>query len=673
MTSAALSEKAQRPLSTAIDPWPAGAYACRCETMSVLQPPVDPGNEFLGYRIEEPIGRGGMGVVYRAFDLRLKRQVALKFVAPALARDERFRVRFAREAEVVMSLEHPNVVPIYDAGDVDGRLYLAMRLVDGKDLGSLLRAEGALEPARALALCRQIAAALDAAHDRGLVHRDVKPSNVLLDGSEHVYLADFGLTRSRDEPIGDPGEQRSVGTPAYLAPEQLDGLTVDGRADVYSLGCVLFECLTGSRVFPRTSRLAEAWAHLEEEPPRASQTRRGLPDAVDQVISRGLAKQPEQRYATCGALISAAEDAFGLGKRQLFVRRKLLLPAMAFLTVTAAVGAAAAVLVNDHHGKAPASLLAGPDTLARIDPKTNEVSAVVHVGAHPVVVAAAGRGVWVYNRDDRSISQVDAETNRVVRTTAVSKSIPAGCCSLFAGPVLAADSLGAWFVDGGETDQGRLTHILGDGVAREYPLELTPTGVAVGAGVVWIVGHRGRRYQVLRIDPPTGRVTGRTSFPAPVDSIAYGYGAVWVMSSSTATLYRVDPRLARRTGSVVVGNSRATRPEVTSYLHDITVRTTDGGGTDVDVDPVTLTASGNGQFGPPDWGEYNGDLGALWWYDWPSGTVSRQQEENGPVHDIHVTAGQTGGPCLTSIAAGSNSLWVTAAAGPSPNGGPCIR
>ena len=238
-----------------------------------VYPPVDIGTDFLGYRIEELIGRGGMGVVYRAYDLRLKRPVALKLVAPSLARDERFRERFARESELVMSLEHPNVVPIYDAGDVDGRVYLAMRLVDGSDLGSLLRSDGALEPARAIAISAQIAAALDAAHASGLVHRDVKPSNVLLDASEHVYLADFGLTRRLDDDGGVAGEGRSIGTPAYLAPEQLDRAPIDGSADVYSLGCVLYECLTGEPVFPRSSRLAVAWAHLEEEPPKPSRQR----------------------------------------------------------------------------------------------------------------------------------------------------------------------------------------------------------------------------------------------------------------------------------------------------------------------------------------------------------------------------------------------------------------
>src|SRR5262249_23201390 len=156
----------------------------------------------LGYRIEELIGRGGMGVVYRAQDLRLRRPVALKLVAPSLARDARFRERFARESELAMSLEHPNVVPVYDAGDADDRFYLAMRLVEGTDRGSLLGAGGPLEPARAVAICSQVAAALDAAHAKGLVHRDVKPSNVLLDPNEHVYLADFGLTRRLDEEGG---------------------------------------------------------------------------------------------------------------------------------------------------------------------------------------------------------------------------------------------------------------------------------------------------------------------------------------------------------------------------------------------------------------------------------------------------------------------------------------
>jgi serine/threonine protein kinase/WD40 repeat protein len=269
------------------------------------QTQVEIGSDFLGYRIEELVGRGGMGVVYRAYDLRLKRTVALKLITPELALDERFKERFARETELTMALEHPNVVPIHDAGDVDGRLYLAMRLVEGTDLRALLEREGALEPAHALAICGQVSNALDAAHGKGLVHRDVKPSNVLLDANEHVYLADFGLTRRLEEEGLQAGEGRSVGTPAYLAPEQIEGKPVDGRADVYSLGCVLFECLTGSVPYGRGSRLATAWAHLEEEPPKPSAVRTELPTALDAVIARALAKDPDERYESCRALAQA--------------------------------------------------------------------------------------------------------------------------------------------------------------------------------------------------------------------------------------------------------------------------------------------------------------------------------------------------------------------------------
>jgi serine/threonine-protein kinase len=302
------------------------------------------GSDFLGYRIEELIGRGGMGIVYRAYDLRLKRTVALKLVTPELALDERFRERFARETELAMSLEHPNVVPIHDAGEVDGRLYLAMRLVAGTDLGQLLRAEGALAPSRALAICGQVASALDAAHAKGLVHRDVKPSNVLLDESEHVYLADFGLTRRLAEQGAEAGERRSLGTPAYLAPEQIEGRAVDSRADVYSLGCLLFECLTGTTPYRRDSQLAVAWAHLEEDPPSASERNPGVPEAIDAVLRTAMAKEPEERYPTCGALIAHAEAALGLRQRPILPPgRRLLLVAAVILALVAAAAIAIAI------------------------------------------------------------------------------------------------------------------------------------------------------------------------------------------------------------------------------------------------------------------------------------------------------------------------------------------
>jgi YVTN family beta-propeller protein len=667
MTALAASGKTQAALSVVSKILATQAYACHGESMDV-HTRVEIGTDFLGYRIEELIGRGGMGVVYRAYDLRLKRPVALKLVAPSLALDERFRERFARETELVMSLEHPNVVPIYDAGDVDGRVYLAMRLVDGSDLGSVLRTEEALEPARALAICSQVGLALDAAHASGLVHRDVKPSNVLLDRSEHVYLADFGLTRRLDEQLGDPADDRSLGTPAYLAPEQLDGQSVDGRADVYSLGCLLYESLTGERVFPRGSRLAEAWAHLEEDPPRASRRRPDLPDAVDEVICRALAKEPGQRYPTCAALISAAQDALGL-RRPAPNRRITLFLAVGVLA--AALAAVAVVLATDSHAKAGASapLFARDDSVARINPATNKVTAVIGVGASPTIAAAAGHYVWVYNQGDSTISEIDATTNRVRRTTTVPGA--AVGVSWFAGPVLAADAMDAWFIDGGLGGQRPLlTRISVDGSRRTYRLDITPTGVATGDRAVWVVGRGVDDYQVLRFNPADGRVDARTRFPAstPVGSIAFGYGDVWVVDSAHATLYRIDPRTVRRAGRLVLGTGRAGRPEILPRGGDIWIRQANrlgSGGSATSVDPSTLSTNWvqEGEVFQPDWGEDRGDLGALWWYTWQTGSLFRQELDNGPIRTVHVTRTQpdANGPCLTSIAIGSRSLWLTAA------------
>jgi hypothetical protein len=635
-----------------------------------VQTEIRIGSEFVGYRIDELIGRGGMGVVYRAYDLRLKRTVALKLMAPELAMDQRFRERFSREAELAMSLEHPNVVPIHDAGDIDGRLYLAMRHVEGTDLRALLRADGALARTRALAICSRVANALDAAHANGLVHRDVKPSNVLLDASEHVYLADFGLTRRLDEQGGPAGEGRSIGTPAYLAPEQIEGGPVDSRADVYSLGCLLYECLTGETPFAHGSRLAVTWAHLEEAPPRASARRPELPEAIDAVIRKAMAKEPEDRYTTCAALITAAEEALGFRRAPPLQQRKALVIAAAALVVALVAATVAVVLTTGGHTKAAAPLFARYNTVARINPATNRVSAVVGVGTAPTVVAAGGHSVWVYNQNDQTISEIDARTNRVRKTTAV-RAWPVNVSRL-AGPVLAADASGAWFVNGALGFAGGrpfLTMVLPGGRGkREYRLDVTPTGVAVGEGAVWVVGRGAHDYQVLRIEGSTGRIEARTRFPAskPIDSIGVGYGAVWVVGSADATLYRIDARTAKRHGQVVLGTSRASRPEMMPRGHDIWLRLDGSPGTTTQIDPSTLTIAKRDPCCSPDWGEDKGQLGALWWYTWQTGSLFRQEYANGPIRTIHVTSSQpdAGGPCLTSITIGSGSLWLTAARSP---------
>ena len=226
------------------------------------------GTEVAGYRIESLLGFGGMSVVYLAEDLRLKRKVALKLLAASLAEDESFRDRFLRESELAASIDHPNIVPIYEAGTTDDLLFIAMRYVEGSDLKERLQ-RGRLDPGEAIGILAQVASALDAAHARGLVHRDVKPSNVLLDtgarpdGSDHVYLADFGLTKRVSEETGIGEDGHLMGTIDYVAPEQIAGEEIDGRADVYSLGCVLYECLVGQPPFRRDSDTAVVFAHLE--------------------------------------------------------------------------------------------------------------------------------------------------------------------------------------------------------------------------------------------------------------------------------------------------------------------------------------------------------------------------------------------------------------------------
>jgi serine/threonine protein kinase len=276
-------------------------------------PDLTVGTEVAGCRIGSVAGRGGMGVVYRATQLALERVVALKVIAPELARDEAFRARFQRESLIAASIEHPNAIPVYEAGERDGILYLVMRWVEGTDLRALLHSEGPLEPARAAALLLPIASALHAAHRRGLVHRDVKPANVLVardeDGAEHPYLTDFGIARRVDATMaGDitlTATGMMIGTLDFMAPELVRGERGDARSDVYSFGCMLFEALAGRVPYPRDLEIAKLHAHLDEPPPSLAAVRPGLPPALDEVVRRAMAKQPEDRFQTAAELASA--------------------------------------------------------------------------------------------------------------------------------------------------------------------------------------------------------------------------------------------------------------------------------------------------------------------------------------------------------------------------------
>jgi hypothetical protein len=273
--------------------------------------PNDPriGTVIGGCRIEAEIGRGGMGVVYRAEQLRLGRLVAVKVITPELARDPGFRERFERESRVAASIEHPNVVPVHEAGETDGELYITMRFVDGTDLRALIAQSGRLDHRRAAKLVAQVGAALDAAHARGLVHRDVKPGNVLvarMADDDHGYLTDFGLTKRLISGAGLTRTGEWVGTVDYVAPEQIEGKPVDARADVYALGCVLHQALTGQVPYVRDSDVAKMYAHLHEPPPAVSAVAPDLPPEFDPVVARGMAKDPAERYPSAGDLGQAA-------------------------------------------------------------------------------------------------------------------------------------------------------------------------------------------------------------------------------------------------------------------------------------------------------------------------------------------------------------------------------
>jgi DNA-binding beta-propeller fold protein YncE len=276
------------------------------------------GSQIAGYRLEEQIGQGGMAVVFRAHDSRLDRMVALKILAPGLALDNAFRQRFIRESRAAAAADDPHIIPIFEAGEASGVLFIAMRYVRGGDLRTLLDQSGPLPPARATEIISQIASALDAAHRRGLVHRDVKPANMLLDASagegrpDHVYLSDFGLSKQALAPSGLTSTGQFLGTLDYVAPEQIEGRQVDGRADLYALACAAFELLSGAPPFRRDEGLAVVYAQLSEPPPSLAARRPGLPPAIDQVMSKALAKSPADRYRSCRDFAVALREAFGL-------------------------------------------------------------------------------------------------------------------------------------------------------------------------------------------------------------------------------------------------------------------------------------------------------------------------------------------------------------------------
>ena len=511
-----------------------------------------PGTNFAGYRIESLVGRGGMGVVYRATDLSLERPVALKLIAPELTQDDHFRSRFLREARLAASLDHPNVIPIYESGEHDGDLYLAMRFVEGSDLRTLLDREGRLAPDRTLAILGQVAGALDTAHRRALVHRDVKPGNVLLDEDGHAYLTDFGITKQLGGASTDTG--RMVGTLDYLAPEQIRGDPVDARTDCYALGCVLYECLAGKPPFRRATEAETMWAHMQEQPAPL----RGHP-RLDPVIRKAVAKDREGRYASCAELIDEAAASLGLrtpAAMHTLVPAAVHRRARAILVAGVLVLAAAIAL-------AIIALTGGGDTgteplgngVAAIDPADGDVASFTESRTPPGNVAVGEGAVWVLNNEERTVSRIDPETKEVSQTfdtPGVPSELAAGEGALWIGNAGGGDFSNATVsVSRLDPDSGRVTRTVRlRGDEGVYPVAGAPR-IAVGAGAVWAANPDG---SVSRIDAATGRIVATIDTDAAW-TIAAGDEGVWFLGSDDpiTAVTRIDPRTNRVTQRIPVG------------------------------------------------------------------------------------------------------------------------
>jgi len=529
-----------------------------------------PGDVFVGHRIEGLAGRGGMGVVYRATQLDLDRLVALKVITPALAQEPEFRTRFVAESKAAASIEHPNVLPVYNAGEREGVLFIVMRYVDGADLRTLVRASGQLDPARAAHVVAQVAAALDAAHAHGLVHRDVKPANILLGADDHAYLTDFGLTKRLDTSVDLSRSGSWVGTLGFVAPEQIRGHRVDARADVYALGCVLVHALTGSPPFMRESDEATLWAHLNAPPPTDA-----VPPAFADVVDRALAKQPSDRYPSAGDLARAALSAAGRSDAaapERIVARGAAAPAEAtrptqraradeethpspprreeqttpvtpaprgsrnrpgrrWFVVAGAVGAIAAVAVvlllggdDDGRGGGAAS---EPPRLLRADPAIPTVT-------RPNSLAFSRANLAVLSARSGDVAFADAATGaprRRVRVGSGANDIAFGFGKLWVAKFRTRSVLR---IDGATLDRA--------GGAIALPTAGRPYAIATGEGAVWVGTHEESGIdKIIRISP-RGAIARTISVGGGIHDLAVGDGAVWATNRSRGEVVRISVR-----------------------------------------------------------------------------------------------------------------------------------
>jgi YVTN family beta-propeller protein len=573
------------------------------------------------------------------------------------------------------------VLPVYDAGETDGVLWIAMGYVDGIDLAALLDRDGPLAPEQALAIAGQVAGALDAAHARGLVHRDVKPANILLamEGGAvtHAYLADFGLTKRIGGARGLTVSGQVLGTIDYIAPEQVEGGPVDGRADQYSLGCVLFECLTGTVPFRGDSELAVLWAQVNDPPPRIRDHRPDLPAALDDAIGRALAKAPGDRYPSCAAMVAAAQAALtgvtpaglrhrigrALGRRPGHRRRPglrgLTRRSSLLLTVTAgllsAVLLVAAVLLA-RDGAAPAvptapAVVLSPNQAVRIDPATYELVRAVPVGTDPAAVADGGGSVWVANQQDGTVTVVDPGANRVQQTLPASGSGPVGQ----GGPGLAFASGSLWLAN---TAQRQVARVEPGADATRIPVGASPVALAAAApdaDAVWVAARTQRGGLVARIDATSNQVHRPTvRLPSPPTGLAITPDGrrVWVASAADKAIRGIDPGAGR----VVKRIELPQAPDQVVYGDGAVWVTSTKGNAVLRINPATSKVEtipvGNGPSGIA----FGADR--VWVANSQDGTVSAID----PQTSLVATQRLGFRPAAVAVVAGQRAVWVALAA-----------
>ena len=539
------------------------------------------GAEFAGHRIEAVIGEGGMGIVYRARNLALDRVRALKVLTPSLSADGRFRERFRRESRLAASIEHPNVIPVHQAGEEDGHLYLSMRLVEGRDLRQLVALEGPLAPGAAAAVIGAVAGGLDAAHAAGLIHRDIKPANVLVgDGADagHVYLTDFGISRTTRGGETVTGTGELVGTADFVAPEQIAGEAVDHRADVYALGAVLYFTLTGQSPFPRETELAILFAHANAPRPQPSAVRPELTPRLDPVIAKAMAISPDERFDSAAAL-ARAFDAVLEGEETVPLspppprspaRRRRTWQWLAAAAVIA--GVAIAVIA-----------IGGGDGDGGVEPAQPTVGAPIAVAQGPTGIAVGDDRVWVAARGGDQVDAIDRATRKVALELPLASpsSVAVGFGSVWAiskatdalyrlDPIegaepieiplgegadpsdVALDENWVWVANAGAQDVVRIDPV-DNAPAGSVNLGGEPRSIATGDGSVWVTNIRAQ--SVSRIDPQgPKRIDSAIAVGELPNDVAVGEGSVWVTSNLNGTVYEIDPQTGDVGQPITVGD-----------------------------------------------------------------------------------------------------------------------